>query len=101
MPIQFTWTNYQKKIVTSSTLGNNKIVTCYIGPIIDVLLKKWFPLFKVASPITTSWDEHIQVVGKLKHVEKWEFSPKLVTNTVTIHGFSKGPSWLISLFLLM
>jgi hypothetical protein len=33
--------------------------------------------------------------GKLKHVEKWEFSPKLMTNTVIIHGFSKGPSWLI------
>jgi hypothetical protein len=38
------WIDHPKKVATSLALGNSKSMTCYLGPILDVLLRKWFPL---------------------------------------------------------
>jgi hypothetical protein len=36
--------------ISSKTKANN----CYLRPILDILFKKWFPLFEVPSPRTTT-----------------------------------------------
>jgi hypothetical protein len=38
------WIDHPKKVATSLALGNSKSMTYYLGPILDVLLRKWFPL---------------------------------------------------------
>jgi hypothetical protein len=43
------WIDHQKKIAKSLTLGNNKVATCNSRPIVDVLLRKWFPFSKITS----------------------------------------------------
>ncbi len=53
------WTNYQKKITTNLEPNNNKATTCYLGPVIDVMKRKWFPLSITTSPSITTQDEHV------------------------------------------
>jgi hypothetical protein len=48
------WIDHPKKVAASLALGNSKSMTYYLRPILDVLLKKWFPLSTTpSSSITT------------------------------------------------
>jgi hypothetical protein len=48
------WIEHPKNVAASLALGNSKFTTFYLAPILDVLLRKWFPLSKApSSSITT------------------------------------------------
>ncbi len=38
------WTKHQKNIVAKNSQDTKKMVIFYAGPIIETLLRKWFPL---------------------------------------------------------
>jgi hypothetical protein len=46
------WTIRQKKTTASLVSSKIKIDNCYLGPILDIMFRKWFPLSKVPSPRT-------------------------------------------------
>jgi hypothetical protein len=48
------WIEHQKKTIFNLMPSKTKINNYYLGPILDVVFKKWFPLFKVLSPRTTT-----------------------------------------------
>jgi hypothetical protein len=39
-----------EEICNNLTLDNSKGTTCYLGPFINILLRKWFPLSRSTSP---------------------------------------------------
>jgi hypothetical protein len=44
------WTKCQKKVVANLISSKTKANNCYLGPILDILFRNWFPLSKVPSP---------------------------------------------------
>jgi hypothetical protein len=46
-----------------------KANVCYLGPILDVLLKRWFPLVKVSSPTITTPKNRFRATGYSKRGE--------------------------------
>ncbi len=52
--------------VSSKTKANN----CYLRPILDILFKKWFPLFEMPSPKTKTLEEPISPTSQKWHVDQ-------------------------------
>jgi hypothetical protein len=44
------WTECQKKVTANPISSKIKANNCYSKPILDILFKKWFPLFAMPSP---------------------------------------------------
>ncbi len=49
-------------IVVNLALENNKIAICYSRPSLDILLKKWFPLFEDLIPWVTTQGELVSPI---------------------------------------
>jgi len=43
------WMERQKRATTNLIFNETKAYNCYLGLIIDILFRKWFPLSKVPS----------------------------------------------------
>jgi hypothetical protein len=41
------WIEHKKKIVANLGSNKTKADNCYLGPILNTLFRKWFPLFEV------------------------------------------------------
>ncbi len=53
---------------------------CYLGPILDILLRRWFPLVEVSPPTTTILEEHVLPTFLEQHVTQEEENlPKQAT----------------------
>jgi len=57
------WIERQKKVATNLALGKSKYATCYLRPVSNVLLRKWFPLPRAPSPCLTTQDEPMLPIG--------------------------------------
>jgi hypothetical protein len=53
--VEFTyWTKCQQKATANPVSNKTKADNSYSKPILDILFRKWFPLFEVPSPRTTT-----------------------------------------------
>jgi hypothetical protein len=57
-----------KKIAASLTFDKTKVDVCYSGPTLNILLKRWFPLFEVSSPTTITLEEPILPIDSKQQV---------------------------------
>jgi hypothetical protein len=51
------WTKHYKKATMNPIFNKTKADNFYSRPILDILFRKWFPLFKVPSPKTTTLEK--------------------------------------------
>jgi hypothetical protein len=51
------WIECQKKAVTNLVSSKTKVDNCYLRSILDILFRKWFPLFEVPSLRITTLEE--------------------------------------------
>ncbi len=53
------WTKHQKKAIVNLVSSKTKVDNCYSGHILNILFRKWFPLFKMPSLRTITLEEPI------------------------------------------
>jgi hypothetical protein len=51
----------QKKVATNVIFSKTKANNCYLRPILDIMFQKWFPLFEVPSPRTTTLEKLVSL----------------------------------------
>jgi len=72
--VEFTrWIKCQKKVATILVPNKTKANNNYLVPNLDVLFRKWFPLFEMPSLKTTSLEEPMSPTN-----QKQQVSPELV-----------------------
>jgi hypothetical protein len=59
--------------ISSSVHGRTNVDICYWGPILNVLLRKWFPLLEGFLPKVATLKKHVSLTSHEQHVvqEQW------------------------------
>ncbi len=62
------WIECQKKAITNLMPGRTNVDICYLGPILNVLFRKWFPLSEGFLPKVATLDKHVSLMNHEQHV---------------------------------
>jgi hypothetical protein len=52
--------------------GRTNVDICYLGPILNVLFRKWFPLSEGFLPKVATLEKHVSLMNHEQHVvQEW------------------------------
>jgi hypothetical protein len=73
------WIECKKKTIINSVSSKTRANNCYSEPALDIMFKKWFPLFEVPLSRTTLKIPISPTSQECQVVQQQEVSPKPVT----------------------
>jgi hypothetical protein len=62
------WIECHKKVITNPISSKSEEDNCYLGPILDILFRKWFLLFEVPSPRIATLEEIMSPASQERQV---------------------------------